>query len=125
MLPKLSLTLLLPLLAALLLAGCGRKSAAAPAAAPPLPAQGAIVAHPANPAQGSALVIPPDRLVIPAIQLDTPVVELGWNTHKDGSGSIFSEWDVAEYAAGWHKNSAKLGEAGNLVMSGHNNILGA
>jgi sortase A len=67
----------------------------------------------------------PSRLVIPAIKVDTPVVELGWKTSKTASGTIFSEWDVAEYAAGWHKNSAVPGELGNVVMSGHNNILGS
>jgi sortase A len=67
----------------------------------------------------------PSRLVIPAIEVDTPVVELGWETSKTASGAIFSEWDVAEYAAGWHKNSAVPGETGNVVMSGHNNILGS
>ena len=67
----------------------------------------------------------PSRLVIPAIKVDTPVVELGWKTSKTASGSIFSEWDVAEYAAGWHKNSSVPGETGNIVMSGHNNILGS
>jgi sortase A len=67
----------------------------------------------------------PSRLVIPAIKVDTPVVELGWTTNKTAAGAIFSEWDVAEYAAGWHKNSAVPGEAGNVVMSGHNNILGS
>ncbi len=76
---------------------------------------------------GPALDAPavPDRLQIPVIDVDVPVVELGWHaaTHRDGQ--ILSEWDVAEYAAGWHKNSARLGEPGNMVMSGHNNILGA
>ncbi len=67
----------------------------------------------------------PSRLVIPAIKVDTPVVELGWKTGKTASGSIFSEWDVAEYAAGWHKNSSVPGEIGNVVMSGHNNIMGS
>ncbi|MFN8466124.1 MAG: sortase [Caldilineaceae bacterium] len=67
----------------------------------------------------------PSRLVIPSIKVDTPVVELGWKTGKTASGSIFSEWDVAEYAAGWHKNSSVPGEQGNIVMSGHNNILGS
>ena len=67
----------------------------------------------------------PDRLKIAAVNLDTPVVTLGWKSAHDGSGSIFNEWDVAEYAAGWHKNSAMLGAHGNIVMSGHNNILGA
>jgi LPXTG-site transpeptidase (sortase) family protein len=67
----------------------------------------------------------PSRLVIPNIKVDTPVVELGWKTSKTASGSIFSEWDVADYAAGWHKNSSVPGEHGNVVMSGHNNILGS
>ena len=67
----------------------------------------------------------PSRLVIPSIKVDTPVVELGWKTSKTASGSIFSEWDVADYAAGWHKNSSVPGEHGNIVMSGHNNILGS
>jgi LPXTG-site transpeptidase (sortase) family protein len=66
----------------------------------------------------------PDRLVISKIDLDIPVVELGWSSSSRG-GEIFSEWDVAEYAAGWHKNSRLPGEQGNIVMSGHNNILGA
>jgi LPXTG-site transpeptidase (sortase) family protein len=68
---------------------------------------------------------PPTRLEIPKIKLDTPVVELGWHAATDRDGQIFSEWDVAEYAAGWHKNSARPGEPGNVVLSGHNNILGA
>lgn len=67
----------------------------------------------------------PDRISIPAIELDTPVVELGWSATTDPAGRVFSQWDVAEYAAGWHKNSAALGLGGNVVMSGHNNILGA
>ena len=62
---------------------------------------------------------------MPAIKLDIPVVELGWSTKKNVAGEIFSEWDVADFAAGWHKNSAVPGEEGNIVMSGHNNIKGA
>jgi sortase A len=67
----------------------------------------------------------PSRLEIPAIAVDTPVVELGWSTQEDAAGRIFSEWDVAEFAAGWHLNSAQPGEGGNVVMSGHNNVAGA
>ncbi len=91
--------------------------------------------EPAPPRQASALQHPagqgylPDRLVISAIDVDIPVVALGWSNNTAESGAIFSEWEVAEYAAGWHKNSALLGDAsingGNVVMSGHNNILGA
>ena len=67
----------------------------------------------------------PSRLVVPSIKIDTPIVELGWSTKKDAAGAVFSEWDVADYAAGWHKNSSVPGETGNVVMSGHNNILGS
>ena len=67
----------------------------------------------------------PSRLVIPSLKVDISVVELGWRTKATSSGSIMSEWDVAEYAAGWHKNSVVPGEPGNVVMSGHNNILGS
>ena len=67
----------------------------------------------------------PDRLEIPGIDVDIPVVELGWHAATTNDGAIFSEWDVAEYAAGWHKNSALPGQPGNIVLSGHNNILGA
>lgn len=67
----------------------------------------------------------PYRLELPAIKLDTPVVELGWSARKDRAGQIFSEWDVANNAAGWHKNSGLPGSGGNVVLSGHNNILGA
>lgn len=66
-----------------------------------------------------------NRIVIPAIDLDVPVTELGWHSATNESDQIFSEWDVAINAAGWHKNSARPGEGGNVVMSGHNNIYGA
>lgn len=106
----------------MLLAGCGRASASDTAQAPSM--------EPAPPMSAPKLarhveqITLPDRLVLPTIHIDIPVVELGWSTaQKDGQ--IFSEWEVAEYAAGWHKNSARLGENGNVVMSGHNNILGS
>jgi sortase A len=73
----------------------------------------------------AALRVLPERLEVPAIKLDIPVVELGWSTKKNTEGQVFSEWDVADFAAGWHKNSALPGAAGNVVMSGHNNIKGA
>lgn len=115
------------------LAGCGPASAASSptptaqakavqsaAKAPPLPSRRQRLDH----AEQAAATLP-DRLQIPAIDLDIPVVELGWHTATDREGQILSEWDVAEYAAGWHKNSKLPGEVGNVVLSGHNNILGA
>lgn len=67
----------------------------------------------------------PDRLIIQGINLDTSIVRLGWSTKKDASGRVYSEWDVANNAAGWHKNSSIPNGSGNVVMSGHNNILGS
>lgn len=114
------------LIMALLAAGCGgfsadRAAAHESSAARPAPPQ----LGPGAFADFDARTFMPDRISIPAIKLDTPVVELGWSVTEDDSGRIFSEWDVAEYAAGWHKNSALPGEGGNVVLSGHNNILGS
>jgi len=39
-------------------------------------------------------------------------------------GKKVAVWDVADYAAGWHKNSAYPGAVGNTVLSGHHNIKG-
>jgi sortase A len=33
-------------------------------------------------------------------------------------------WEVADYAAGFHRGMARVGHVGNTVMSGHNNIRG-
>lgn len=122
----------------LLLAGCGARASASVAAAP-LQSAGeftdmrtvAAAERPAAPFkapvfhQPDAKPVLPSRLVIPSIAADMPVVELGWSTKEDASGAIFSEWDVADFAAGWHKNSSLPGATGNVVLSGHNNIKGA
>lgn len=111
-------------IAMMLLTSCGRSERAGNTAQ-------AQSIEPAPPVGAPKLARPPvihkampDRLVLPAIHIDIPVVELGWNTTQK-EDQVFSEWDVAAYAAGWHKNSAQLGEGGNVVMSGHNNILGS
>lgn len=67
----------------------------------------------------------PTRIEMPSIHLDTSVQEIGWSVRPDATGSVYSQWDEAANAAGWHKNSAVPGEGGNVVLSGHNNILGA
>lgn len=118
-------------LALAVLASCGRDRPT-PTPIPTATAQPTPVANPDAPLKPALASVPvgshfavPDRLELPSIGLDVPVVELGWHKAAATSGAIFSEWDVAEYAAGWHTNSARLGEHGNVVMSGHNNILGA
>lgn len=65
----------------------------------------------------------PNRIVAPKINLDSAVVEVGWSK-REINGNTVSVWDVAEFAAGWHKNSAVPGQDGNIVLSGHHNILG-
>jgi sortase A len=66
---------------------------------------------------------PPDRIVIPAIGVDAPVVPVGWKTVEQNS-QTFTEWEVADYAGGWHKTSAYPGNVGNTVIAGHHNIRG-
>ena len=79
-----------------------------------------LPAKPERPAEPEA----PVRLVIPAIQLDAPVVMAETQIVKV-SGSEYLQWKVPdEYAAGWHETSARLGEAGNTVLNGHHNRYG-
>jgi sortase A len=117
--------------------GCGREASNGAAEATPTTAPTAL---PSGASSGAPLHAPPlaarsnainegasrlpYRIEIPTIDVDVPVVELGWS-QVEQAGQIFSEWDVAAYAAGWHKNSALPGAGGNVVLSGHNNILGA
>jgi sortase A len=65
----------------------------------------------------------PVRLTIPALDIDCPVVEVGWQEVEAG-GQRQLEWKVAAYAAGHHQGSALPGQPGNMVMSGHHNIDG-
>lgn len=66
---------------------------------------------------------PPNRLVIPAIDLDTAFVDIGWEIVERGSRR-YTEWQTADNAAGRHINSARPGEQGNVVLSGHHNTKG-
>jgi sortase A len=58
----------------------------------------------------------PTWLEVPSINLQTPVVEV---TIENGV------WQVAEYAAGYHRGSARPGTLGNTVISGHKGLSGA
>jgi sortase A len=80
---------------------------------------------PATPVPNSvpAPADPPTRVVIPAIKLDSEIVSVGWKQVLQG-GKLASVWEVAEYAAGWHQNSALPGAGGNVVLSGHHNVKG-
>jgi LPXTG-site transpeptidase (sortase) family protein len=65
----------------------------------------------------------PSRIVDEVIDLDAPVVEMGWRLEKKGE-QIVSQWIVPENEAGWHLNSARPGQGSNIVISGHNNSSG-
>ncbi len=64
-------------------------------------------------------------LEIPAINLTTQVVERGWHAAPQLDGTLISQWDEIDFAAGWHKNSATPGQPGNVVISGHSNTGGS
>jgi sortase A len=66
---------------------------------------------------------PPDRLVIPSINLDSPVVPIGWTSVEQGDEST-RVWAVADDVVGWHKTSAYPSSSGNVVLNGHHNIKG-
>ena len=65
----------------------------------------------------------PSRVTAPAIDLDAEVVSVGI-TEDYENGELKQLWDVADYAAGFHKGMAWPGHVGNTVISGHNNIRG-
>ncbi len=72
-----------------------------------------------------ALSEEPTRLIIPAINLDAPIVPAKMRTIRF-RGEKFQQWLApAYYAAGWHTDSARLGAIGNTVLSGHHNVSGA
>ncbi|MCB0193911.1 MAG: sortase [Anaerolineae bacterium] len=65
----------------------------------------------------------PDHVTIPSVGIDAKIIPVGWNVvQKDGRE--YSIWQVADYAVGWHKTTALLGQPGNTVMAGHHNVNG-
>jgi LPXTG-site transpeptidase (sortase) family protein len=77
-----------------------------------------------RPKNEQANVVIPDRIVIPSILLNAPVVVAGSQTVKV-SDQTFDQWVAPnQFAAGWHGSSAYLGEKGNTVINGHHNEYG-
>ncbi len=97
--------------------GRGSATPSAPAAlATPVSTPPAAVAEYPLVEQLSTIPRPelPTRLVIPAIALDTRVVEVGI-VIEDGK----PVWGTAAFAVGYHRGTALPGEKGNTVMAGH------
>jgi sortase A len=66
----------------------------------------------------------PDRLVIPAIGVDAPIVPVHYKDIQVGD-QVYHQWMVPiEFAAGWQDTSALLGVPGNTVLNGHHNAYG-
>lgn len=91
----------------------------APFVAPLLnqPGAGQLVSD-VPPAELAAPATTVDRVVIPSIELDSKVVEVGWEVQKI-SGQDVAVWQVAEYAVGHHRGSAGPGGGENIVLAGH------
>ena len=67
----------------------------------------------------------PERLVIPSIELEAPVVPTGVRKYNI-NGNIYEQWIVPDkFAAGWNPSSSYPGEKGNTVLFGHHNVNGA
>lgn len=114
-----------------LMSGCSQANIAAIDTPAVLPAgQDAFLARPDNapplgPSLGTHTANQPQRIALPSIGVDTDVEQVGWYSVNLANGQTASQWEVADFAAGWHKNSALPGQKGNIVLSGHNNIQGA
>lgn len=92
-----------------------------PAAVPTL---GVIPTFAPPPGAAVGTLPKPVHLVIPAIKVDAPVVDMGWQDVLQNGVSV-SEWVVPQSSVGHAINSANPGERGNVVMSGHNNLYAA
>lgn len=68
--------------------------------------------------------LPPDRIEIPVIGLDAPVIPAQMRKVQLGEVA-YGQWVAPdERAAGWHPTSAGLGQPGNTVINGHHNVYG-
>jgi sortase A len=79
----------------------------------------------ANLAQAHKPITPakvvPIRLVIPRIQLDSPIVPVGRKPIVV-EGKTYAIWETVDNEVGWHNLSASPGQPGNTVLSGHSDI---
>lgn len=66
----------------------------------------------------------PDRIVIPSINLDAPILLADYKEIPFW-GKTYKQWTAPNaMAVGWHYDSASLGQSGNTVLNGHHNIYG-
>ncbi len=76
------------------------------------------------PAPSNPPRFPPTRLLIPAIDLNAPVVAVD-RVSLEVDGQSVTTWAVPDsFAVGWHNTSAMPGRIGNTLINGHSNIHG-
>ena len=59
--------------------------------------------------------LPPTRLVVPSIGVDSRVIPLGTKYDKNGN----QVWETPPFAVGHYRGTANPGEPGNVVLGGH------
>ncbi len=89
-----------------------------PSAAPGTTAVASSSSAGVTPAATASQPTQPVQLAIPALVVEWPIVPMGWIV-ADVNGQRTTKWEVPLEAIGWHVNSAGAGEAGNVVLSGH------
>jgi sortase (surface protein transpeptidase) len=99
-------------LAAGLVAGCGAATPVAPRPAGTTPAHRVRAVRPAPPPLVRSV---PERLAIPSIGVDTPLVGLG--LRQDGTVQVPPI--AAHSPAGWYRGSPTPGQPGPAVVLGH------
>jgi sortase A len=98
----------------------GQAAPSATAELPPPPPR--LLTTETNPAGTSAASVEPaapTRIEIPSVGIDSKVVTVTWAMLPSKDGVNRPEWQVADYAVGYHQGSAYPGQVGNVVMSGH------
>jgi LPXTG-site transpeptidase (sortase) family protein len=67
----------------------------------------------------------PERLVIPDIKLDAPILVAGTKKYRIRNAT-YEQWIVPnQFAAGWSPESGYPGQSDNVVLFGHHNVNGA
>jgi sortase A len=99
-------------------------SASATPASPYVTQQRATAVDSPAPTATNLPIWVPDRIVIPAIQLDAPIMPAQLK-EIEYLGTRYQQWLAPDsFASGWHATSATLGVAGNTVLNGHHNVHG-
>ncbi len=67
--------------------------------------------------------LPGTRLVIPRMRLDVKIGNATW-TNGTSQGNLYTDWNMPYDAVGHLEHTANPGEAGKVVIAGHNNLVG-